>query len=55
MVCRRFSAWSKTMLAGEPNTSPVISRPEVIPVSRSRSEVAGREISPELLEGFLFT
>src|SRR6516225_8825369 len=32
MVCRRFSAWSKTMLAPELNTSPVTSRPEVMPV-----------------------
>ena len=32
MVCRRFSAWSKTMLAPDPKTSPVTSRPEVMPV-----------------------
>src|SRR5690349_13639074 len=32
IVCRRFSAWSNTILAGELNTSPVTSRPEVMPV-----------------------
>ena len=32
MVCRRFSAWSNTMLAGDPKTSRVTSNPEVIPV-----------------------
>jgi hypothetical protein len=33
MVCRRFSAWSKTMLAGDRKTSSVTSRPFVIPVA----------------------
>src|SRR5262245_26008397 len=32
MVWRRFSAWSKTMLAADSKTSPVTSRPLVIPV-----------------------
>lgn len=31
MVCRRFPAWSKTMLAGARKTSPVTSRPLVMP------------------------
>ena len=32
MVCSRFSAWSKTMLAGDSKTSSVTSRPSVMPV-----------------------
>ena len=31
IVCRRFSAWSNTMLAGDSNTSPVTSRPVAHP------------------------
>ncbi len=32
IVCRRFSAWSKTMLAGDRKTSSVTSSPSVMPV-----------------------
>src|SRR5262245_60810437 len=32
IVWRRFSAWSNTMLAPDSKTSPVTSRPEVMPV-----------------------
>ncbi len=31
MVCIRFSAWSKTMLAGDSNTSSVTSTPSTRP------------------------
>ncbi len=32
IVCSRFSAWSNTMLAGDSKTSPVTSRPLLMPV-----------------------
>src|SRR4029079_12878251 len=37
IVCRRFSAWSKTMLAGERKTSSVTSSPPLIPVASAIS------------------
>ena len=37
IVCSRFSAWSKAMLAGEENTSSVTSSPPVMPVASATS------------------